>query len=169
MKTEFFSNCYTVQLLYQLSWHNKFALQLDSWWSSLEVSLSCVVGSMHTKWEGGVYAHPYALSVHKCEVTGEKSWRTWNPRMHGDTDKEVQVWRGSLVSLSFQPCSSLRGCLCFLLSHCRRSQSCSYHHYALHCSHECGMAAWQRGYVQHISITWMGQPRSVGRSMHMVL
>ena len=88
--------------------------------------------------------------------------------MHGDTDKEAQVWRGSLVSLSFQPRSSLRGCLCFSLSHRRRSQSCSYLHYALHCSHvvhECGMAAWQRGHVQRFSITWMGRTRSVGRSV----
>jgi len=36
--------------------------------------------------------------------------------MNGDTDKEAQVWRGSLVSLSFLPRSSLRGCLCFSLS-----------------------------------------------------
>ena len=35
-------------------------------------------------------------------------------------------------SLSFQARSSLRGCLCFSLSHRRRSQSCSYLHYALH-------------------------------------
>ena len=76
----FFPNCYTVQLLYQLSWHNKFALPLDRWWSSLGVSLSCVAGGMHTKWEGGVYAHPYALSVRKCEVTGEKSWRYMKPK-----------------------------------------------------------------------------------------
>jgi len=48
--------------------------------------------------------------------------------------------RGSLVSLSFQPRSSLHGCLCFSLSHRRHSQSCSYHDYALHCSHERGMA-----------------------------
>ena len=86
-----------------------------------------------------------------------------NPRMHGNTDKEAQVWRGSLVSLSFQPRSSLRGCLCFSLSHHRRSQSCSYHHYALHCSHECGMVAWQCGHVQRISITWMGRTQSVSR------
>ena len=153
----------------------------------------------HAKREGGVYAPPYALRVRKscpecsvhvlclcrsvkrglCEIPGEKNWRTWNPRMHGDTDKEAQVWRGSLVSLSFQPRSSLRGCLCFSLSHRRRSQSCSYLDYALHCSrvgHECGIAAWQRGHVQRISITWMGRTwsvgrligRSVGRSMHVV-
>ena len=47
-----------------------------------------------------------------CEVTGEKNWRTWNPRMHGDTDKEAQVWRGS-PGLSFQPRSLLHGHLCF--------------------------------------------------------
>jgi len=64
----------------------------------------------------------------------------------GDTGKEAQVWRGSLISLSlsFQPRSSLRGCLCFSLFHHRHSWSCSYHHYALHCSHERRMA-WQHG------------------------
>ena len=95
-----------------------------------------------------------------------ENWRTWNSRKHGDTNKEVQVWRGSLVSLSFQPCSPLHRCLWFSLSHHWRSQS-SYH-YALHCSHEHGMAASQHGHVQRISITWMGQTRSVDRSMHMV-
>ena len=93
----------------------------------------------------------------------------------GDTDKEAEVWRGSLVSLSFQPCSSLRGCLSFLLSHCRRSRSYSYHHYTLHLSlphtHTSASVAWpymvcQCGHVQprvpnkllvqRIRITWMG-------------
>ena len=133
----------------------------------------------HAKRKGGVYAHLYAcVSVQNvvstccayvgncekglCEVTREKNWRTWNPR---DAWRHRQGRRGSLVSLSFQPHSLLRGHLCFSLSHHRRSQSCSYHHYALHCSHECGMAAWQRGHVQRISITWMGRTQLVGRSV----
>ena len=57
------------------------------------------------KREGGIYACPMhyvcvSLVQGLCEVTGEKNWRTWNPRMHGNTDKEAQVWRGSLVSRS---------------------------------------------------------------------
>ena len=38
------------------------------------------------------------------------------------------------------------GCLCFSLSHRRRSRSCSYHYYTLHCSPPC---TW-------ISMTWLG-------------
>ena len=64
---------------------------------------------------------------------------------------------------------------CFSLSPCRRSQSCSYHHYALslHCSHS---VAWQRGsvaawaratYLCHVNgmdtVGW-----SVGLSMQLV-
>ena len=106
----------------------------------------------HAKREGGVYARPYALRVQKscsecgvhvmlyvekCEKGFVRSDRreqlTYVKAKDGDTDKEPQVWRGSLVSPSFQPRSSLHGCLCFSLSHRRRSRSCSYHHYALHC------------------------------------
>ena len=47
------------------------------------------------------------------------------------------------------------GVSAFSLSHRRRSQSCSYHDYALHCSHERGMAAWQHGaratYQYHVN------------------
>ena len=81
----------------------------------------------------------------------------------GDTNNEAQVGKDSLVSLSFQPRSSLCGCLCFSLSHRWRSQSCSYLHYALHCSHEWhgSVAAWQRGHVQRI----MNGTDMVGRSV----
>ena len=76
--------------------------------------------------------------------------------------------------LSFQPCSSLRGCLCFSLPHRRHSQSCSYHDYALHCSHDMSVA-WQRRVVAWAHATYqyhvngmdtVGQ--SVGRSMHVI-
>ena len=55
---------------------------------------------------------------------------------------------------------------CFSLSPCRRSQSCSYHHYALslHCSHS---VAWQRGSVGTCNVSvsreWDGHGRLVGR------
>ena len=55
----------------------------------------------------------------------------------GDTDKEAQVERGSLVSLSFQLRNSLCRCLNFLFSHCRCTWSYSCHHYTLHCSPPC--------------------------------
>ena len=57
---------------------------------------------------------------------------------------------------------------CFSLSHCRRSQSCSYHHYALslHCSHS---VAWRRGSVGTCNISvsreWDGHGRLVDRSV----
>ena len=70
-------------------------------------------------------------------------------------------------SLSFHPRSSLRGCLCFSLSHRRCSQSCSYHDYALHCSHDMNVAwrhrvvAWERAmYQYHVNGT-----DTVGRSV----
>ena len=72
------------------------------------------------------------------------------------------------LSLSFQPRSSLRVCLCFSLSHHQRSQSCSYQDYALHCSHEHGMAA-PRGSVGtcnvSVSCEWDRHGRSVGQSV----
>ena len=82
----------------------------------------------------------------------------------GETDKEAQVWGGSLLSLSLQPCSSLRGCLSFSLSHCWHSRSYSYHHHALHCSPPCvhtnasmawplyGVAAWASAQSVSVSV-----------------
>ena len=35
-------------------------------------------------------------------------------------------------------------------------------HYALHCSHECGMVAWQRGHVQHA--VWLSSRRPQAKS-----
>ena len=90
----------------------------------------------------------------------------------GDTDKEAQVWRDSLISLSFQPRSSLCGCLSFSLSHCRRSQSYSFYQYALHCSppraHTSASVAWpymacQHGHMQRIY--HMNGTDTVGRSV----
>ena len=52
--------------------------------------------------------------------------------MHGDTDKEAQVSRGSLVSRSSLAVRCAQAGVCFTLSHRRRSQSCSYLHYAHH-------------------------------------
>ena len=43
-------------------------------------------------------------------------------------------------------------CLCFSLSHHRRSQSCSFLHYALHCSHVMSVA-WQHGSVGTCNIS----------------
>ena len=81
----------------------------------------------------------------------------------------------SLSHSSFAVRSLVCGCLCFSLSHRQHSRSCSYHHYALHCSHERGIVsstlswgsvgglAWQLRHmrVQCICITWMGWTRSV--------
>ena len=70
-----------------------------------------------------------------------------------NAQRHRQEWRGSLVSLSFQPHSSLRRCLCFSLSHRRHSQtqSCSYHQ-------------WFTFERQRICITWWdGHGRSVSR------
>ena len=107
-----------------------------------------------------------------CKVTSKKTdvresqgWRHW---------QEAQAWRDSLVSLLFQPCSSLRGCLSFSLSHCQHYLSYSYYHYVLHCSPPCvhtsASVAWpymacQRGHMQCIRITWMGRTWSVSRSV----
>ena len=73
------------------------------------------------------------LYVEKC-----KKKFVWSDRREklahvkdGDTNKKV---RFAGLSLSFQPRSSLRRCLCFSSSHCWHSWSCNYHHYALHCS-----------------------------------
>jgi len=99
-------------------------------------------------------------------VTSEKNYCTWKD---GDTNMEAQVGRGSLVSLLFQPRSLLRGCLlCFSPSHRRRSRSCSYHHYysllltTLFTTARMNVA-W--GGSVGISITWLGQTWSVGRSV----
>ena len=96
----------------------------------------------------------------------------------GDTDKGAQVWRDSLISLSFQFDSSLHRCLSFSLSHCRRSQSYSYQNYALHCSpcaHTSASMAWPYSmpawacatYPYHVNGTDMvgrSDERSVGRT-----
>ena len=89
--------------------------------------------------------------------------------MHGDTDKEAQVSRGSLVSRSSLAVRCAQAGVSFTLSHRRRSQSCSYLHYALQCSRwtrvwHGGLAALAHAmYQYHVNGT-----DTVGRSMHMV-
>ena len=143
----------------------------------------------HAKREGGVYGRPYALRVRKscpecsvhmlclCRKVWKRACVKWPARktdvretqgcMHGDTDKEAQVWRGSLVSHLFQSRSLLCGCLCFLLSHRRRSQSCSCHT-TTHCTVHMSMA-WRHGSIGtcnlSVSREWDGHGRSISRSV----
>ena len=132
------------------------------------------VGSIHTSLVQNAVCMCCALcrSVKKVCVKWLARKLTYVKIKDGDTNKEAQVWSGSLVSLSFQPRSSLRRCLIFLLSHCRHSRSCSYHHYALQssppCAHTSASVVWvymacECGHLQCICITWMGWTQSVSR------
>ena len=65
-------------------------------------------------------------------------------------------------------------CLSFSLSHCSRSQSYSYHHYALHCSppraHMSASVAWSYSMPAWARATYpyhVNGMDTVGRSMHM--
>ena len=97
-----------------------------------------------------------------------KVWKRVCVKLSGrKTDvRETQGWRhlqgsGSMkrfadLSLVLASQFVLRVSL-FSLSHRQRSQPCSYHHYTLHCSRECGMhiAAWQQSVGQSVSrCTW---------------
>ena len=125
-------------------------------------------------------------------------WRenlTYVKAKDGDTGYRQRSARMKVRwSLSFQPRSSLCGCLCFSLfnrwhsrscsyhshcwhsrscsyhSHCWHSWSCSYHHYVLHCSHERGMAWHGSVGTCNISVSreWDRHGQSVSRSMHVV-
>ena len=146
--------------------HQQFkqtVLQLDRWWSSLGASLSCVVGGMLSE---------RVRSMHTLCILYEKGF-VWSSRWikltyvkHKDAWRH---WQGSVsmkrfAGLSLVPASQLRGCLCFLLFHRRHSQSCNYTHCTVHIM-SVGIAARQRGHVQHISIKWMGRTRPGGRSI----
>ena len=132
-----------------------------------------------------MYEDPYALHVCKpcpecgvyvlcfmqkgmtkglCKVTGERkkdvlgrtATTTWKCKY------EEVCWSLSRSNLAR---SSLHGCLlCHSSSHCRRSQSCSYYHYELHCSPprtQHGIV-WQcgHGYIS-VSHEWDGHGWSV--------
>ena len=108
-----------------------------------------------------------AMCTH-CVSDWRENWRMWKPWRHQQGSASMKKFAG----LSFQPRSLLCGCLSFSFSHCQRSRSYSYHHYALHCSpprvHTSASVAWpymayQRGHMQRIRITWMGRTWSVGR------
>ena len=72
------------------------------------------------------------------------------------------------AGLSFQPRSSLRGCLCFSLSHRRRFQSCTVAISTTHCTvHMSNMSvALRLGSVGTCNVSvsreWDGHGRSVG-------
>ena len=79
-----------------------------------------------------------------CEVTGDKTdvCETQGCMATPTRKRKYEEVRWSLARSSLTVrCASVSA---FRFSHCWRSQSCSYHDYALHCSHECtrGMVAW---------------------------
>ena len=86
-------------------------------------------------------------------MTGEKNWRKWNPRMHGDTDKERKYeevrWSLSRSSPAVR-CAGV-STFRFPIVGVHRLVAITTTHWV------CTSVAWKRGHVQRICITWMGQ------------
>ena len=150
-------------------------------------SLSCVVGGMLNE---RVYGCPYVLRVCKscpeCSVhtlyLGKKVWKKacvkWparKPDVHKTqgcmatptrkckyeevrwslSHSSLAVCRAGVSAFHF-PIVSILCLVAIMTTHCTVHMSVAWRH----------CMVWQRGHVQYISITWMGQTQSVTRSVN---